>query len=274
MANLRQVAQAGSGPADTYYQLGLAYLRVSAWGQAEEAFKHHWQSNPNSADTLNCLGIATARKREFPLSKRYFEQAIAADSKFATAYLNLASLENHQLAQKKEALAHYKAYLDLLPKSQQREDVRLAMLEIDQELTSAAKASPRPTELPAKPAKPVESPAPPVAVVVPAPKPVTPPPETTPPKPVVLAPTPSINAPPVSSPPPPPAPVKKVRVPIAVKVLKPGNRAKATAYYNEGVKYPAAQSAAAIAAYNKAIAADPTFAKSYYNLAIIYGSTG
>lgn len=274
VVNLRQVAQGGSAPADVHYQLGLAYMRVSAWGQAEESFKRHLQSNPSSADTFNCLGIVAARKREFPQSKHYFEQAIAADPKFATTYLNLASLENHQLAQKKEALAHYEKYLDLLPKSPPREDVRLAMLQINQELAAAAKPSVRATELPAKPAKPPESPAPPTAEVAPAPKPAAPPPETALPKPVVLPPTPSIAAPAVSSPPPPPAPVKKVRTPVAVKVLKPGNRAKATAYYNEGVKYPPNQSAAAIAAYTKAIAADPTFAKAYYNLGIIYGNSG
>jgi tetratricopeptide (TPR) repeat protein len=274
VANFRQVAQGGSAPVDVHYQLGLAYMRVFAWGQAEEAFKRHLQSNPNSTDTLNCLGIVTARKREFPLSKRYFEQAIAADSKFATAYLNLASLENHQLAQKKEALAHYEMYLDLLPKSQPREDVRLAMLQINQELALATKPPARATELPAKPAKPPESPTLPTAEVAPVPKPAASPPETAVPKPVVLTPTPSITAPAVSSPPPPPAPVKKVRTPVVVKVLKPGDRAKATAYYNEGVKYPPNQSAAAIAAYTKATAADPTFAKAYYNLGIIYGNAG
>ncbi len=156
VANLRQVAASSSAPADVQYQLGLAYLRVSAWVQAEESFKRHLQSNPNSADTLNCLGIATARKREFPVAKRYFEQAIAVDPKFATAYLNLASLEHHQLAQKKEALAHYEAYLALLPKSPPREDVRLAMLQLNQELATEAKQSARATEPPAKTNKPPE----------------------------------------------------------------------------------------------------------------------
>ena len=272
--NLRQVAQSGSAPPDAHYQLGLAYMRVSAWGQAEESFKHHLQSNPNSADTLNCLGIVTARKHEFPVSKQYFERAIAADSKFATAYLNLASLENHQLGQKKEALAHYETYLGLLPKSEQREDVRLAMVQINQELAVAAKPPAHATELPAKPAKPPESPAPLVAEVAPAPRPATPPPETVPPKPVILAPTPSITAPAVSSPPPPPVPVKKVRTPVTSKVLKPGNRTKATAYYNEGVKYQQSQPATAIADYARAIAADPTFFKPYYNLGIAYATAG
>lgn len=275
VANLRQVSQSSAAPADVHYQLGLAYMRVSAWGQAEEAFKRHLQSNPNSADTLNCLGIVAARKREFPLSKHYFEQAVAADAKFATAYLNLASLENRQLAQKKEALAHYEAYLGLLPKSPPREDVRLAMLQINQELAGESKPTVRAPELPTKTTKPPESPAPAATEVAPAPKPVSQPPVAPAPKPVVAAPATLVTATVVSAtPPPPPLPVKKVRTPVAVKVLKPGNRVKATVYYNSGVKYQASQPATAIAEYVKAIDTDPTFAKAYYNLAITYSSTG
>jgi len=274
VANLRQVAQSGSAPADVHYQLGLAYMRVAAWGQAEEAFKRHLQSKPNSTDTLNCLGIVAARKREFPLSKRYFEQCIATDPKFVTAHLNLASLENHQLAQKKEALAHYETYLELLPKSQPREDVRLAMLQINQELAVEAKQPARATELPAKTTKPPEPPAPPAAEVAQVPKPAAQQPAIAAPKPVVAAPVPLVTATVVSATLPPPVPVKKVRTPVAVKLLKPGNRTKATAYYNEGVKNQQSQPATAIADYTKAVAADPTFAKAYYNLAITYSNIG
>ncbi len=273
VANLRQVSQNSSAPADVHYQLGLAYMRVSAWGQAEEAFKRHLQSNPNSAETLNCLGIVAAHKRELPLSKHYFEQCIAADSKFATAYLNLASLEDHQLAQKKEALAHYETYLELPPKSQPREDVRLAMLQINQELAAETKpgGATEPSVKTNKPPEPI--PAPPVEIAQ-APKPVAPPPTTVVPKPVVPAPAMIVTATVVSVPPPPPVPVKKVRIPVAVKVLKPGNRTTATAYYNEGVKYQQSQPGTAIADYTRAVAADPTFAKAYYNLGIAYSNAG
>ncbi len=270
VSNLRQVSQSSSAPADVHYQLGLAYMRVSAWGQAEEAFKRHLQSNPNTAETLNCLGIVAARKHEFPLSKRYFEQCLTADPKFATGYLNLASLENHQLAQKKEALAHYEKYLELQP----REDVRLAMLQIKQELVAEAKPAARPTEPPVKTNKPPEPiPAPPVEIAQ-APKPVAPPPTIVAPKPVVMAPAMVVTATVVSVPPPPPMPVRKVRTPVAVKVLKPGDRATATVYYNEGVKYQQSQPGTAIADYTRAVAADPTFAKAYYNLGIGYANAG
>ncbi len=276
VANLRQVVQSSAAPADSHYQLGLAYLRVSAWGQAEEAFKTHLQSNPKSAETLNCLGVAAARKHEFASAKHWFEQCISADPKFATAYLNLASLEHHQLGQKKEAFAHYEAYLDLMPKVQPREDVRLAMLQVRQDLAAAAvKQPPHATEAPPKPAKPPETPTPPAVAVAQASKPPAPQVDTVAPKPSMATPPLVVTATVVSAtmppPPPPPAPVKKVRIPIATRTLKPGNRTKALVYYNTGVND---QPQNKIGDYTKAIATDPTYARAYYNLAITYADIG
>jgi tetratricopeptide (TPR) repeat protein len=290
ISNLRQVVQNGSGPADAQYHLGLAYMRASAWGQAEEAFKRYLPSAPSSVDTLNCLGVVAARKRDPAQAKRWFEQCLAADSKFATAYLNLAWLENHQLGLKKQALAHYEAFLDLLPKSQPREDVRLAMLQINQELAAVTKQPARTVEAPAKLAKPPEPTQAPATDIAKAPKPVTAPPEVIAPKPaapVVSSPPPvpataSVAQPPPAKiaaapppPPPPPAPVKKVRTPIATKILKSGNTAKALSYFNDGVKaQQQGNLTAAIANYGKAVAADPSFKKAYYNLAITYRNAG
>ncbi|HVM61306.1 MAG TPA: tetratricopeptide repeat protein, partial [Verrucomicrobiae bacterium] len=172
VANLRQVVQSSSAPPDSYYQLGLAYMRVSAWGQAEDAFKRYLPGNSNPAETLNCLGIVAARKRDFIASKHWFEQCIAAEPGFATAYLNLANIENQQLGQKKEALAHYQTYIDLFAKTRPREDVRLAMLQVRQELAASGKQTTRAPEPPPAPA-----PAPP------PPKPVAPQPPPAPPKP-------------------------------------------------------------------------------------------
>lgn len=277
VANLRQVVQSSVAPADSHYQLGLAYMRVSAWGQAEEAFKRHLQSNPNSTDTLNCLGIVAARKHEFPQAKHWLAQCIAADPRFAAAYLNLASLENHHLGQKKEALAHYETYIDLLPKSQPHEDVRLAMLQIRQELAVAAKQPAHAVE-PPKSAKPPEQPPTPPVEVAQAPKPVAAQPEAVVPKPAMPPPSTVVTASAVSTTPPSPPPqpsVRKVRTPIATKTLKPGNHTQALTYFNQGVISQLQNKPAnAVAEYTKAIAADPTFAKAYYNLAIAYRGVG
>ncbi|MGO9529068.1 MAG: tetratricopeptide repeat protein [Verrucomicrobiia bacterium] len=270
VANLRQVVQNGAAPADSYYQLGLAYMRVSAWGQAEEAFKHHLPGNTNPAETLNCLGIVAARKHDFVAAKHWFEQCITAEPGFATAYLNLANLENQQLGLKKEALANYEKYIDLVSKTEPREDVHLAMLQVRQELAATGKQAARAPEPP--PAAPPPAP--------PAPKPVAPPPEVAAPKPAAPPPpativTATVVSATTSAPPPPPPPPKKVRTPVAARTLKPGNRSKALVLFRNAADLQHQNKAAdAIAEYTKVIAADPSFPKAYYNLAIAYGSIG
>jgi tetratricopeptide (TPR) repeat protein len=275
VANLRQVVQSTAAPADSFYQLGLAYMRVSAWGQAEDALKHYLQGNPNPAETLNCLGIVAARKRDFVAAKHWFEQCITAEPGFATAYLNLANLENHQLGLKKEALAHYETYIDLFSKTQPREDVRLAMLQVRQELAATGKQAARAPEPPAAPA-PAPAPAPP------APKPVPPPPPpqaaapkpAAPPAPATIVTATVVSATPPAPPPPPPPP-RKVRTPIAARTLKPGNRTKALVLFNNAATLQRQDKVAdAISEYTKVIATDPSFAKAYYNLAIAYGTIG
>jgi tetratricopeptide (TPR) repeat protein len=277
VANLRAVVQNSSAPADSYYRLGLAYMRVAAseknsgqaWSQAEEAFKHYLPGNSNPAETLNCLGIVAARKRDYLASKRWFEQCIAAEPGFATAYLNLANLENQQ-GQKKEALAHYETYIDLFARTQPREDVRLAMLQVRQDLSAAAKQPARAPE----PASPPPAPPP----TPPSPKPAAPPQPVAAPKPSPPPPAPVETATVVSAvaaqPQPPPAP-RKVRTAIATRTLKPGNRNKALVFFNQGA-YLQRQGKAtdAISEYTRAAAADPSYSRIYYNLAIAYNSIG
>jgi tetratricopeptide (TPR) repeat protein len=272
VANLRQVVQSSAAPPDSYYQLGLAYMRVSAWGQAEEALKHYLQGNPNPAETLNCLGIVAARKRDFVAAKHWFEQCITAEPGFATAYLNLATLENQQLGLKKEALAHYQTYIDLLSKTQPREDVRLAVLQVRQELAATGKPAPRAPE-------PAPVPVPPPAP--PAPKPVAPQPQVAaprpvaPPPPAVVVTATVVSATPPAPPPPPPPPPKKVRTPIAARTLKPGNRTKALLLIKNAYTLQSQNKIAdAISVYTQAIATDPSYFLPYYDLAIAYASIG
>ncbi|HVM60079.1 MAG TPA: tetratricopeptide repeat protein, partial [Verrucomicrobiae bacterium] len=276
VANLRQVVQSSSPPADSYYQLGLAYMSVSAWTQAEEAFKHYLTGNPNPAETLNCLGIVAARKRDFVASKHWFEQCIAAEPGFATAYLNLANLENQQLGMKKEALAHYEAYIDLFAKTRPREDVRLAMLQVRQELAGNNKqTAARAAEPPAPPPQPPPAPPPPKPAAAPQPPPAPPKPAAPAPVPATVVTATTVSAVAPAPPPPPPPPPKKVRTALAAHTFKPGNRNKALVHFNQG-SYLQRQSriADAITEYTQAIAADPSYAATYYNLAIAYGSIG
>lgn len=57
--------------------------------------------------------------------------------------------------------------------------------------------------------------------------------------------------------------------------MKPGNRAKALALFNDAANLQRQNKVAdAISEYTKVIATDPSFPKTYYNLAIAYGTIG
>ena len=243
-------------------ELGLAYLRASAWGQARQVL----QKSGDSPEVLNALGVANAHLGNYREAKENFEHCLSVSPDFAPAHLNLAVIEHRHLAQKTSALSHYQHYLDLLPKSEPREDVRQIAAQLEQDLAPRPKPvepvaatpppSPRPERSeppePASPRSEQSKPAPPVE------QPAPPKPE---PAPVVAA------VPPAT----PPPPVIKRRTPVATATLKAGNRAKAQTCFTEGIalqqqgKLPSA-----IASYGKAVTADPTFANAYYNLAIAY----
>jgi tetratricopeptide (TPR) repeat protein len=254
--HLRQAAPAAAVPADVLFQLGRAYQQAGALPQAEQTFTKYLAQHPTAADALNELGTVHVRQRNYTRAEDAFKRSRAADAKFAPAAFNLAWLEQHHLGRPRDALTHYQQYLDLLPKNQQREDVRLTIVELTREVAAPAKVA---KAVPAKPATNIV----PVVVTPPAPPPPTP---ALPEKKEVVV---------VTTPQPPPPPVKKTRTPVATKAPAAGNRAKAAPLFNEGVKLHQQRNlTGAIAIYTKAVAADPSFATAQYNLAIAYRDAG
>jgi tetratricopeptide (TPR) repeat protein len=268
---LRYVVQSDAAPADALYYLGIAYLRSSAWVQARQALEKYQQHDPKSLDVLNNLGVVSARLRDFKQAGKYFGQCLGADPKFAPAYLNLAVIEHRYLGNHRDALGHYQKYLDLLPKGQQREDVRVAIAQIEQE--SAAKPKPveiASTQLPKTQETSKTAPAEPVPTGIVA-QATAPRPQESPsakPKPVAASPIAPSGPEAVAQPTP---PIAKRRTPIPTRTLKAGNRTRATAYFNQAVQLQQqGKLPAAISSYGKAISVDPTCSQAYYNLAIAY----
>ena len=277
IAALRQVAAAPDAPKDIQYQLGLAYMRDSAWAQADQAFTRHLQTEPKTVDALNSLGVVCARQRDYKRAATCFEQAVAADAKSAPSYLNLAVVEHLYLGEKSKALAHYQRYLNLMPKAQQRADISKVVALLSQELAPpkpTAAAATRPpvsainiaTTTTARAVTPAHATTVVARVTSPTPATTTHAPQKT---------TTSANFGPSTAVAPAPVviakPVKKKRTPIAVQFLPVGNTAKATVYFHDGAQLQLQHNlSGAIAAYAKAIAADPSFATAYYNTAIAY----
>ena len=276
---LRQVAATPAPPKDVQYQLGLAYTRDSAWMQADQAFTKQLQTGPETVDALNSLGVVCVHQHDYKRAASCFEQAVALYPKSAPSYLNLAIVEQQNLGDKSKALMHYQRYLDLAPRSQQRAEVGKVVTRLSQEL-APPKHTTAMVEKPPVSASNIATTTTARAVTrVPTTTVVT---RVTSPTPAITTPVPSkpvIVTNYSSSAPIAPKPVvvivKKKRTPVAVRFLSDGNRAKAAVYFNDGVKLHQQHNlSGAIAAYAKAIAADPSFAAAYYNSAIAYRELG
>lgn len=269
ITHLRQVDRSEAPPAYTHYYLGEAYSRASAWAQAGEALRAHLRSQPPTADVLNALGVIAVHLKQYNEAEDWFSKALNQDANHAVAHLNLALIADHQFGRKQEAVTHYQSFLNLSPQSAERPQVAAALKAASAQLQARASQPPvtTPASPPAKPA-PV-TPSPPAPVPAPKPEPV---------QPVAPAPEPPavVTAPPTPAPPAaPPAPTPPRRTAIVAANLKSGNRGQATAFFNEGVQHQQKGIlSAAIAAYDKAIAADPSFAAAYYNRAITYRALG
>ncbi len=270
ITHLRQAAQADTAPADVLLHLGRAYKLAGALLQAEQTLTRHLTQHPD-AIAFNELGIIHVWQRNYLRAEEAFRRSVAADPRFAPALHNLAWLEHHHLGRLRDAITHYQQYLDLLPKHQPREDLRLTIVQLEKELASAAKSQEMaavvaPVQV--KPARPVP-PSPP-----PPPAPPTPPTVITAPAPPA-APEKKEEVVLVTTPQPPPPPLKKQRIPVATQAPAAGSRTKAAPLFNEGVKLQQQRNPlGAIAAYSKAVATDPSFAAAHYNLAIAYRETG
>src|SRR5436309_7052489 len=68
---------------DAQYELALAYLRASAWGQARQAL----QKCGDNPDALNSLGVADAHLGNYREAKDAFEKCLTASPDFAPAHL-------------------------------------------------------------------------------------------------------------------------------------------------------------------------------------------
>ncbi|MCG3147655.1 MAG: Lipopolysaccharide assembly protein B [Verrucomicrobiae bacterium] len=239
---LRQLTQTAQCPPSVHYQLGRALVQSAAWLPAKQALNKLHDADTN-ADVQNMLGVIETRLGNFKQAKHHFESAAQIDPAVPAPTLNLAVLEHHYLGQKSAAVEHYQKFLDQTPKTEQREDIRLTIAQLTQETQ-----------------KPVEPPAPKVAPPAPAP----------PPKPVAPVETPVVEPKPAPvAVAPPPKPTVKRRTPVVVGSLRAGDRTKARADFNEGVKQQQlGKTAAAVTAYTRAITTDPAYGQAYYNLGI------
>ncbi len=133
-------------------KLGVAQLRLHDLTSAEKSFSTALTLDPKNAEAFNGLGLAQVQRNRPRDAVQYFVAATRAQPDFGPALLNLATVERQYLHDNALALQHYRAYLALVPRPADWEQVNAVANDLEQEINGAAK--------PAPPASPTVSAAP------------------------------------------------------------------------------------------------------------------
>ncbi len=193
-----------------WLKLGAAQLTLGELTPADKSFGTAYYFNTNNAEALNGLGLVQMRRGHPREASQFFAAAVQYHPDYAPALLNLATVAQQDLHDNKLALQNYRAYLALLPRAGNWDDVNALANNLEKNLEQpapvAAAAPPAATPAPApvvsepKPqtvvrpaavAKPVavrSNAAPPQRLVTTAPVPVAKPKPEPKPEPVVVAP--------------------------------------------------------------------------------------
>jgi tetratricopeptide (TPR) repeat protein len=265
------------------FQRAVAYYQEGKYAKAADCLEQALAKAPPTPQALTLLGVCRLKSGRSDSGGRSFNEALKLDLNYTPARYNLALLQlEHgqfesaanllrQVHQKPGAPADAGAYLALacnnlaVTAARQRDFQRA-----DKLLCEALAADPKSAEVTrnvaelktrTEPPKQVAKTATVVATTNVAPKQVAVRAPTTPATQAVHA---AKSTPPV----PLPQPGVKRRASIAPRTLTPGNRAQASLHFDEASsRQQQGRLTGVVELYEKAIAADPSFAQAYYNLA-------
>lgn len=283
-----------SRPPERSFELGVACYQQGKYAQAADYLEQAVGKAPPTPQALTMLGVCRLKTGKTDAASRRFNEALKLDPNYTPARYNLALLHlEHgqfesaatllrQVLQKPGAPADAGAYLaiacnNLAVTAARQRDFQRA----DKLLREAAAADPKSAETTrniaalktrAEPLKPIAAATATVTVVAPtnvAPKPVAVATQVVATaKTVTPAPAPIAKS---ALPTPLPQPGVKRRASLAPRALTSGNHAQALLHFNEAVSLQQRGILTGVVAlYEKAIAADPSFAAVYYNLANAY----
>ena len=97
-----------------FTNLGLAYFKLQKMDLAEQAFQEAISRSKTDAVAYNHLGILLRYKGQFEEARKHYQRAIAIDSDYAYAHLNLGILFDIYLQDLKSALQQYEKYQSLI----------------------------------------------------------------------------------------------------------------------------------------------------------------
>ena len=117
---------ARTGP---HTNLGIVYAKTNRKAEAAAEFTKAVSISPKNAMAHNWLGVLARERGEYPRAEQWYKQALAADSSYADAQLNLAILYDKYLKRPADALAAYQRYDELTRKKDLRAAVWIAELQ-------------------------------------------------------------------------------------------------------------------------------------------------
>lgn len=111
---LMQVSTDAPDKPYVFTNLGLAYFKLKKMDLAEQAFQEAISRSKKDAVAYNHLGILLRYKGQFEEARKRYQRAIAIDSNYAYAHLNLGILFDIYLQDLKMALQQYEKYQALI----------------------------------------------------------------------------------------------------------------------------------------------------------------
>jgi len=155
----------GNAP-EGWLKLGAAQLKMHDLLPAERSFSTAFSLDTNNAEALNGLGLARVAGGHPQDAAKFFYAAIVAHPDYASALLNLATVEKQYLRDDAQALKNYRAYLALTPHPADWDAVNDLVKSMEQPaMVAAVKPPPVVDNVAAIPVKPnaVEAKPPPAA---------------------------------------------------------------------------------------------------------------
>jgi tetratricopeptide (TPR) repeat protein len=136
-----------------WLKLGAAQLGAGEIAPAEKSFSTALYLDKNSAEALNGLGLARIQRGKPRDAAQFFAAAIRHHPGFASAIMNLATVNAEYLHDTKAALENYRAYLALTPRPPDWDAVNAVMNNLEQPPAVAA-VNPPPENQTAPPPQP------------------------------------------------------------------------------------------------------------------------
>ena len=115
-----------------WLKLGSAQLKLGETVPAERSFSAVLALKTSEAEAYNGLGLARIQRAKPVEAAKFFVAAVKTQPDFATAILNLATVNQQFLHDNKTALENYRAYLALTPKPAHWDEVNAIVNNLEQ----------------------------------------------------------------------------------------------------------------------------------------------